>query len=31
MPSKWFNSEYIEQNKYKDIYPEWNNLVILDI
>lgn len=31
MPNKWFNERYIAQDSYKDIYPEWNNLVILDL
>lgn len=31
MPDKWFNENYIPKSKYIDIYPQWNNLVILSI
>jgi hypothetical protein len=31
MPSKWFNTDHIKVENYKDIYPKWNNLVLLDI
>lgn len=31
MPNKWFNDKYISRDKYLDIYPEWKDLVILDI
>lgn len=31
MPSKWFNNRYISIGMYQDIYPKWENLIILDI
>jgi len=31
MPNKWFNDRYISREMYQDIYPQWENLVILDI
>jgi hypothetical protein len=31
MPSKWFNAPYIMPDAYKDIYPTWYNLHILDV
>ena len=31
MPNKWFNEQFIPKERYKDIYPSWNNLVIIDI
>jgi len=31
MPNKWFNEKYISKDTYEDIYPQWDNLVILDI
>jgi len=31
MPNKWFNDRYISRVMYQDIYPQWENLVILDI
>ena len=31
MPNRWFNDRYISREMYQDIYPHWENLVILDI
>jgi hypothetical protein len=31
MPNKWFNDRYISYELYRDIYPQWESLVILDI
>jgi hypothetical protein len=31
MPDKWFNERYIPKTSYQDIYPEWKELVIMDI
>jgi hypothetical protein len=31
MPSKWFNTDQIKVENYKDIYPKWDNLVLLDV
>ena len=30
MPSKWFNTDQIKVENYKDIYPKWKSLVVLD-
>jgi len=31
MPSKWFNTDQIKVENYQDIYPQWDNLVLLDV
>lgn len=31
MPKHWFNDSYISREMYKDIYPQWDTLVVLDI
>ena len=31
MPSKWFNTDQIKVENYQDIYPKWENLVLLDV
>jgi hypothetical protein len=31
MPNKWFNEKYLSIDNNKDIYPEWNELTILQL